>query len=988
MIGQTVSHYKILDKLGEGGMGIVYKAHDTKLDRTVALKFLPHYLGSDVSEKERFFHEARAASALNHPHVTTIYEIDEHEQQSFIALEYVEGQTLKQLTERETPSIKKVLDIAIQVCDGLAAAHEKGIVHRDIKSDNIMVTSKGQVKVMDFGLAKLRGATKLTQAGSTVGTAAYMSPEQASGDEVDHRSDIFSFGVVLYELLAGNLPFRGEHHSAILYSIMNEEPQPVARFNNKVSPEIERIVTKALSKEKEERYQHIDDLLTDLRRERKNLEYVKTTTVAQPIEVRKRKKRIPPVAVATSIIAVLVVLLFVFNPFQLKVSREDTLEAAENSLAVMYFENIPDPEDKANTGEMLTNLLITALSQAKGLEVISRERLYDIQQELGEADSRNISPVLATQVAQRAGVRTMLLGSILQDRPKLAITSRLIEVKSGTILASQRLTEFSTDQIFALVDSLAILVRNDLKITPEPVAEPKSVADVTTNSPEAYRSYLEGVELVKRFYAAEAKAALERAIELDNDFAMAYYEVAGVYRGLGDVAGWRKALQKAWELSNQVGERERLQIQARYVLLVENDASKAAEILENLLLKYPHEHSAYADLAGMYAILSRYDEAQDVYRRGLKIDSLDKSLWNSLAYSYAGLNRRKDAFAAVNQYLRLAPGEPNPYDSKGEIYSVFGEVDSALYWYRRAVSFRTDFITVEKLGFDAVLRQDYGSAEKYFGQFGSTADRFQQAWAELDLAAVPMHRGQLKQAQEKLLGSLSSHQAQKLHGDVITINFSLLALVAYGANDYPAMLDYAQKCSVELQKDESNKFYRRDLLAWAWMKNGDPEKAYQIMEELQNDVREGLPGWQARTDFAMALLAYEQGKYDLAVEQFRKAFRPLFPRHAPQFHYAVSLLKTGNLTKAIDELQRITWWSPISYPAISLPLLPTAAYWPIAAVKAHYWLGVAYEQQGQKDKAIKEYEKLLDIWKDADKDLGDLLDTKSRLAKLKGTAAK
>jgi len=283
MIGQTISHYRIVEKLGEGGMGVVYKAHDTKLDRMVALKFLPHYLTSDPTEKERFTHEARAASALVHSNVAVVFEINEHDDQMFIAMEYVEGRTLKELIEAEPLTIRKVLDIAIQVCDGLAAAHERGIVHRDIKSENIMVTAKGQPKITDFGLAKVKGATKLTKTGSTVGTAAYMSPEQARGEEVDHRSDIFSFGIVLYEMLTGKLPFKGEHHTALLYSIIHDDPQPIARFNNKVTPEIEHIVAKALEKDRDDRYQHADEMLSDLRRERKKLDYVKTGQLSVPV---------------------------------------------------------------------------------------------------------------------------------------------------------------------------------------------------------------------------------------------------------------------------------------------------------------------------------------------------------------------------------------------------------------------------------------------------------------------------------------------------------------------------------------------------------------------------------------------------------------------------------------------------------------------------------------------------------------------------------
>ena len=225
MIGTTILHYKVLEKLGEGGMGIVYKARDTKLDRVVALKFLPGYLSSDANELERFYHEARAAASLNHQNIAVVYEINEHEKKIFIAMEYLEGRTLKDLVEKEGASltIKKVLEIAIQICEGLAAAHERGIVHRDIKSDNIMLTLRGNVKIMDFGLAKLKGTSRLTQAGSTVGTAAYMSPEQAQGEDVDHRSDIFSLGVVLYELLTTHLPFHGEHQAALVYSVVNED---------------------------------------------------------------------------------------------------------------------------------------------------------------------------------------------------------------------------------------------------------------------------------------------------------------------------------------------------------------------------------------------------------------------------------------------------------------------------------------------------------------------------------------------------------------------------------------------------------------------------------------------------------------------------------------------------------------------------------------------------------------------------------------------
>ena len=987
MIGQTVSHYRILDKLGEGGMGIVYKAHDEKLDRIVAMKFLPHYLASDATEKERFVHEARAASALNHPHITTIYEIDEAGDHNFIAMEYVDGKTVKQLVEGETPSIKKVLDIAIQASEGLAAAHEKGVVHRDIKSDNIMVTPKGQVKIMDFGLAKLRGATKLTKEGSTLGTAAYMSPEQATGEEIDHRSDIFSFGVVLYELLAGNLPFRGEHQSAILYSIMNEEPQPVARYNNKVTPELERIVAKALSKEKDERYQHIDDVLADLRRERKNLEYVKSSGVVQPVQAARQRTNMLPWVAAGGVLVVLAVLFFIFNPFQAKESEETAASLTStpgNSLAVMYFENIPDPEDETHTGAMLTNLLITALSQTQGLEVISRERLYDIQKELGQADAKSINPSLATELAQRAGVGTMLLGTVIQERPKLAVTSRLIEVKTGKILGSQKVTGFASDRIFDLVDSLAALVQKDLQVTKAGPVEAKSVAEVTSKSPEAYRSYLEGVELVKRFYYSEARAALERALELDPEFAMAHFEISSLYGDLGDLANRTKALQRAWQLRNNVTEKERLQIQAAYVRIIEKNPAKAAEILETMLQKYPHEQRAYADLSRSYNTLGMHEKALQAYEKAVRIDSLDKISWNSLAYAYAGLDRKADAIRAVDRYLSLAPGEPNPYDSKGEIYFIFGDIDSALAWFKRAMTFRSDFVTGEKLGDQALLDQDYVNAERHFRQFATISDKFLRAWAEGRIAMIPAHQGMVKEARNQVSRLLASHREKKLEGSLINTDYTLLTLLAYEGRDYPAMLEYAKSASAELRKNSRGVIQGRDLVAWAEFKNGNAKRASEILHSMESDVRGQDIEEQSLYPYTSALLAFEKGDHRDAVEKFRESLRPHNPNHAPQIFYAVSLLKTGQTDDAIDELKRVTWWYPISFTPISLGFLSTTEYWPIAAVKAHYWLGVAYEEKGNTNKAIAEFEKFLQIWKDADKNIPELTDARTRIASLKG----
>jgi serine/threonine protein kinase len=527
VIGKTISHYKILEKLGEGGMGVVYKAQDTKLERVVAIKLLPQHLTTESVEKERFVHEAKAASALNHTNVTTIYEIDEFEGQTFIVMEYCEGETLRKVIEKETLSVKKVLDLAIQICEGLTMAHEKGIVHRDVKSGNIMVTPRGQVKIMDFGLAKLKGATKLTQSRSTLGTASYMSPEQAQREEVDHRSDIFSFGVVLYELLTGQLPFQGDHEAAVLHAIISEEPLPVARFNNKVSAKLQDVVEKALAKEKEERYQHIDDALADLRREKKSLEYVKTTQIPSEALPPKPRKKLLPYLVPASVVFIIVLLLLILKPFQVEIVPEKKALAKENSLAIMYFENLVDREDTDRLGEIVTNLLIADLSESHYIQVVSSQRLYDILKQLGKEGTKKVDKDVASQVARKANAKWMLLGNILQTEPQIILMAQLVEVATGNAIASQRITGEPNEQIFSIVDKLTVEVKNDLSLPAQAQKEEDpEVADVTTHSPEAYRYYLEGLDYFSKFYWGEAEKSFEKALEFDSTFAMAYYWLA------------------------------------------------------------------------------------------------------------------------------------------------------------------------------------------------------------------------------------------------------------------------------------------------------------------------------------------------------------------------------------------------------------------------------------------------------------------------------
>ena len=982
----VISHFKILEKLGEGGMGVVYRAHDVKLDRTVALKFLPQHVIPDRTAQDRFMQEARAASSLSHPNITTIYEIDEFEGQMFIAMEYCEGRTLRQILGSESLPLREVIDIAFQVCEGLALAHEKGIVHRDIKPDNIMVTPRHQVKIMDFGLAKLKGAGRLTGTGATMGTASYMSPEQAQGMDVDRRSDIFSFGIVLYEMIAGQFPFRGEHQASVTYAIMNEEPQPLARFNNKVSPQMEQIVTKALAKDKEERYQHVDDLLADLRREGKGLEHATTGRgVIRPPRIdgrRARKRNLVNYGIPSAGFLALLIIALVFNPFNLLRAPERSSAGEQNSIAVMYFENIPDPKDGGHTGEMLVNLLITSLSQVKNLDVISRERLYDIQKELTHSDVRSIDPSIATRIALHANVKTMLFGTILQESPGIAVTSRLVDVQTGKVLGSERLAGFSSDRIFALVDSLSSLVRTDLNLPGLLAAGAKPVAEVTTASPEAYRSYVAGVDLLAKYYNQEARAAFTRAIELDRDFAMAYYQFWIADPLLISMNNSREALAKAWELRNRVTERERLQIEAAYAMRFRNEFEGAAALLEQLLQKYPHETGAAIQLEGIYSRLGEYEREGEMLARALAANPLEKELWNTQAYLLARSGRRQEALFSVDRYLSLGAGEPNPYDSKGEIYFMFGEVDSSLLMYQKAIDLRADYISGEKMGQTALLRRDYELAERCFRNLASTSDDLQRTDAEVDLALTPIHQGRFAGARKILENLIALKEKRESPPDQVTPLYTALISVLYEQGDFATMVASARDASRTLRKKPGDEWYGRDFVAWSLCADGKSAMARGVMDGIRKDTT--AMGLRARQRYVYleGFLAFLEGRYEEAIEHFEVFLSKQVPVHGPLYFHAVALMKAGREAEAVSELERLTWWHPISYPPVTFRNLPTNDYWSVAAVKAHYWLGIAYEHSGEKAKAIREYQEFLTTWKDSDRESPETVDAKMRLKKI------
>jgi len=960
MIGKTISHYKILEKLGEGGMGVVYKAQDTKLDRIVALKFLPKHLLCEEEAKKRFEHEAKAASALDHQNIATIYEIDEAEGECFISMAYIKGKSIKELIKEKEFSIEEILRIAVQMAEGLNAAHKKYIIHRDVKSDNIMVTQEGLVKIMDFGLAKLKGATKLTTTGSTLGTLAYMSPEQAQGIEIDQRSDIFSFGVVLYEMITGQLPFKGEHEAAIIYSIINETPEPLARYKASVPEGLQRVADKALVKDKEERYQHADELLADLRHEKKNLEYVKMAQIPSEAVAPKPRKKLYPFIIPASIVFILILLFLILKPFKFEIVPEKGAVAEENSLAIMYFENMVDSDDKDKIAQMITALLITDLSESQYMRVVSRQRLYDILKLLGREDLKVIDKSVATEVAKKAGTKWILTGSVLQTEPNIVLTSDISEASTGKILATQRITGESGEDLFVVVDKLSAEIKEDFTLPEEAKKElDRSVADVTTHSPEAYRYYLEGRDYESKFYWEEAEKSFRKALEFDSTFAMAYYRLVA--------STWdEELLAKAVEYSDNVSQKEKHYIKALEAAFSE-DSTQYLKELNKIVKRYPEEKEAFKILGDHYRNQQQFDVAIHYYNKVIEIDPLYKLVYNDLAYIYNEMGDFEKSIWAINKYISIAPDEANPYDSRGELYAWNGKLDQAIESFQKALEIKPDFyMSLYSLGNMYLYKRDYAKAESCYQVLASHPDKGTRSSGRQYLAYIPLYQGKFDQALKVLDDGIAADRMEQ-------VEWGIALKHVYKARTYDA------KKNLNLALKEIEKYmeiwYREfpdalrppGIYVRLLAKNDEIEKAEEMAKALKKDIEKKDKSTMNRYWQSLGSIELAKGNANTAVGYLEKETSGF------KFVLIKAYLESGRLGEAVAKLEKVL----SSYDANRIGV-------PIWAVKAYYLLGLAYEKSGWRKKAIEQYEEFLDIWKDADSGIPEVEDARERLKKLRG----
>jgi TolB-like protein/predicted Ser/Thr protein kinase len=677
--GSTIAgKYKILEELGRGGMGVVYKAEDTKLKRTVALKFLPPELTHIPEVKERFIREAQAAAALDHPNICTVHEFDETEEKTYISMAYIEGQSLKKKIESGQLELDDAIRLATQVAEGLQEAHKKGVVHRDIKSANIMVTEKDQAKIMDFGLARVTGTTMMTKEGMTMGTIAYMSPEQARGEEVDHRTDIWSLGVVLYEMFSGQLPFKGEHDQAVVYSILNEKPKSITELRSEIPASIDQVVAKALEKDLDNRYQTIDEMLYDLKSISEGIVPEEIKAMLRRAKLLKRKRTIIYAgAVGFLIIATLVVLtLFTGSA------------GAIDAIAVLPLENLTGDPQQEFFVDAATDELIGQLAQIAALRVISRRSVMQY---------KGVEKPLP-EIAEELNVDALVEGTVSRVSDSVRIRVQLIKaLPEERNLWAQTYERGMTDVLVMYKEMARTIVdKTRVKLTADEEAKLASTRQV---NPEAYEAYIKGRSHWYKLTSQDLELALqyfELALEKDSDYALAYAGIAEVWigfriQGLAPSSeAWPKvkeAALKALELDDTLAE---VQFMLALVDLGEwdwRDSEKAFQRALELNPNYPDARAYYSQLLFM---MRRPEEAMVQIEQAMELDPFNTLLRSIYAWDLIYAHRYDDAIDHLRETLRTAPDDWTALSTLRSAYHQKGMYEEALEIWKRSYEARDD----------------------------------------------------------------------------------------------------------------------------------------------------------------------------------------------------------------------------------------------------------------------------------------------------------
>lgn len=979
--------YQTIEELGKGGMGKVYKVIDTEIREKVALKLLNPEISADKRTIERFRNELKMARRISHKNVCRMYHLGKEEGIHYITMEYVPGEDLKSFIRRSGQlTVEKAVSLARQICEGLAEAHKFGVVHRDLKPRNIMIDREGNARIMDFGIARTLKAKGITDTGVMIGTPEYMSPEQVEGKEADQRSDIYSFGVILFEMVTGRIPFEGDTPLSIAVKHKVEKPPDPKKLNAQVTMDLRRVILKCMEKNKERRYQNAQELFFELTEIEKELPTTEKITprrkpmTSREITVTLGLKNILFPALIFIILVIIGVIIWRFIPQGEAVS----VPLGRPSLTVMYFENNTGDGSLDYWRKALSDLLIADLSQSKYLKVLTGERLFEILSQLNLLEAKSYSSDVLKEVASRGRTGHVLVGDYAKAGDVFRIHVMLQEANTGELVGSENVEGRGEESIFSMVDELTKRIKTNFKFSSGEIASDidNDVSKITTSSPEAFRYYSEAE---RYFNQGDYRLSIElfkRAIGVDRQFAMAFSSMGRAYGNLGYDSQYKRYILRAIELKDRVSDKERYRIEVEFYRQSEKTWDRAIEAHRNLLMLYPEDEFANFNLGVLYMYLEQWDKAIERFEVNRKNKVETFFTYVNLARTFMAKGMYDKAKEVLKSYLENFSDNAIIHFYLADNYLCQGKYDLALTEANKAFALNPALYRNFIIKGDIYHAQgDLNAAEKEYRRLLEAEEKAAHLYGRDRLGSLYLLQGKFEDAKHQ--AKLGIDLAEEIEEKEWIVGFYLdLAYRYLKSNVLTAILDVCNEAR-EIAGKEDNISLQKLALHYqglAYLEMDSIEEAQRIAEELNGVIQKGMNEKEMRYYHHLkGSIAFKINNFREAIGHFKKAISflpyqyPWIPRnnHALFFEsLASAYYRAGDLESAQNEYEKI-----ISLSAGRLN------YGDIYA-KTFYKLGKIYEERGWKKKAIEHYEKFLDLWKDANANLPEITDAEKRILAL------